>query len=144
MQQTKIDGWLRRKFAYRTQVLSHRLPEGLSRSVKSKGKLKKVKPRYLNDFSYSMVFESEKYAQQYIDILNSQSMVFSSNVIQKKGFFAKSLCNKGRSFLWHSVWRVVIILFWFAIIAILITILRNPSVIRAIQEAMGELQRITS
>lgn len=143
MQKNRFDNWLRKKFAYRTQILCHRLPDE-GASLLKKARVHEHSKEGGQRFQYEVLFKKEALGERFIQLLRNKNMIYSTNVVQNSGRFAKFLCKPQQSVTYVIIWRIIILFFVLGLTYLTLLILRNPAVLEILRNAWEELKSLTS
>ncbi|MGJ8676826.1 MAG: hypothetical protein ACSHX0_04870 [Akkermansiaceae bacterium] len=138
MQLTKLDHWLKQKFVYQTYIFCLRLPEkklGRGVSVKS---LETVKT---GDFKYKLVIKDNKVAERTFSILKSEHIMHATHIVNGKGLLNKWIMpDKGRSFTWQMVGRLLILMTLCTVCIGVYKLIQNPEFMSKLSSALDEIK----
>ncbi len=137
MQQTRLDQGLKRKYAYRTHVFTHRLPEGIKYP-----KPKETSKSSISKYQYEFIFECGKEAQDFINYLKSNQLLYASTVKAKNTLASKCLCRKKESFTFTVVRLGLLFLLVLTLGVWMYDFFTKPENQKIINEAWEEFQRI--
>ncbi len=141
MQQTRLDLWLRKKFAYSTTVSTYRLPNGYQEQPDIL--VQELEQKSAKDYRFCLTFQNERSAESFIKELKKQNMLYNSNVREKDSTFAKFLCKRGRSVTFYLIWKVIFAILFSAIAYAVFLLLKRPQTIELFQNAWNEFLKNT-
>lgn len=102
MQLTRFDRWLKERFIYETHVFTLRLPEGGLPQGVSVGEVEQKKS---GDYRHRIVIKDNKLADQVIQDLKQNHIMYATHVVEGKNWFNKHLSPKGKSFTYMWILR---------------------------------------
>ena len=143
MQQTRLDLWLRKKYAYQTQVSTYRLPEELPEGFHQQAEVTEREQVSNKDYRYLLTFKKEEEAEAFISTLRKQNMLFSSCIIEREGALAQFLCKRERSLTYFLIWRAAMALLIMTVGIQLVLYLAKPETREMIQSAWEEFRKYT-
>jgi len=105
MQLTRFDHWLRETFIYETQVFTLRPPSKLPRGVKER---KRYKAPRGSRYNHLYIPKSEQANRQLLALLNQQNQLFTTQIVERKTWYASILAPLGKSFTWRVISAILI------------------------------------
>ena len=105
MQLTRFDRWLREKWVYETHIHTLRPPESLPRGVREVPIPDVSGKRYKHLF----VTKSSKLADQLILQLKENSQMYTTQVVDRTGWYVPFIAPKGKSVTWWVISTVLIL-----------------------------------
>ncbi len=105
MQLTKLDRWLREKFAYETHIQTLRMPEDdIPRRIRVIDLPDEPGRRYKHKF----ICDSTQDVDALIEILKENSQMYATQIIEKDSFFVRLVAPKEKSVTWTVISMIVI------------------------------------
>ena len=99
MQLTRFDRWLRKKYVHETHIYTMREVDTPPGSLAGY----KLPDKQGQRFHYKYVARSEKVAEELTAILKSNSMMFTTRVVDRKAWYVPIIAPEGKSFTWMMV-----------------------------------------
>ncbi len=106
MQLTRFDRWLREKYVYETHIHTLRPPESLPRGVREVPIPDAPGKRYKHLF----VAKSSKLADQLILQLKQNSQMYTTQVVDRTGWYVPFIAPRGKSVTWWMISTVLILI----------------------------------
>jgi hypothetical protein len=94
MQLTRFDRWLREKYVYETHIHTLRPPESLPRGI----------------YKHLFVAKSSKLADQLILQLKQNSQMYTTQVVDRTGWYVPFIAPRGKSVTWWMISTVLILI----------------------------------
>lgn len=105
MQLTRLDRWLKEKFAIETHVQVLRMPERLPRGIKVID-LPDIPGRR---FQHMFIIRKSSKADELFAILKDESMMYSTQIVTRDAWYVKFLAPKEKSFTWSIIsWLIIL------------------------------------
>ena len=105
MQLTRFDRWLREKWVYETHIHTLRPPESLPRGIREVPIPDLPGKRYKHLF----VAKSSKLADQLILQLRENSQMYTTQVVDRTGWYVPFIAPKDKSVTWWVISTVLIL-----------------------------------
>jgi hypothetical protein len=106
MQLTRFDRWLREKYVYETHIHTLRPPESLPRGIREVPIPDVPGKRYKHLF----VAKSSKLADQLILQLKQNSQMYTTQVVDRTGWYVPFIAPRGKSVTWWMISTVLILI----------------------------------
>ena len=108
MQATKLDHWLKQTFVYETHVFCLRLPD---QKFSSAVKVEKLNVKKLGDFKYKLTIKNNEKAQETIDLLKVEHIMYTTRVVNGNNPLNKLIMPAGgKSFTYQLLGRIFILI----------------------------------
>lgn len=136
MQLTKLDRWLKDRFAYETHVQVLRLPERVPRGVKVI-ELPDIPGRR---FQFMLVVRRTGVADELFEILKEESMMYSTQIITRDAWYVKFVAPKETSLTWSIVSWILILSAIIGVATVVYRLLQDPEIRENLKEAIEILK----
>jgi hypothetical protein len=137
MQLTRFDRWLREKFVHEIHVYSMRPPEILPPGIRAED-LPEQPGRH---FRHRYIARSSKAADALIESLKSNNQMFTTRVIDRKGWHVPLVAPaNNKSVTWWCVWVILTGVGIFTFTTTIRTLWSNPEVRKNVFEALEIMQ----
>ncbi len=107
MQQTKLDRWLRSKYAYTTHVYANTKPATLSSDVT----VEEYAPELGKPYRYRITSADDAVIEELTAQLSRENITYTSRVEDRDEWYSKWINNPQKSFTYRLVWLVAFLLF---------------------------------
>lgn len=100
MQLTRLDRWLREKFAYETHIQVLRLPED---PIPSRIRVIDLPDEPGRRYKHKFIATRTKDADALIDILRENSQMYATEIVEKNSLFVRIVAPKEKSITWTVI-----------------------------------------
>lgn len=97
---TPVDHWLRERFIYKTHIYTMRLPEKLPRGIR----VCELPASPTRRYRYRLISTTNQKTDKLVKILNEGGLMFSTQVVERKGPLKEIIAPKGKSVLLSVFW----------------------------------------
>ena len=106
MQLTRFDRWLREKYVYETHIHTLRPPPSLPHGIREV-KIPDIAGRR---YKHLFVAKSNKLADQLILLLKENSQMYTTQVVDRTGWYVPFIAPKNKSVTWWVISTILILI----------------------------------
>lgn len=135
MQLTRIDRWLRKRFVYETQVQTLRRPESIPAGIR----MVELPETPGKRFRFLFTIRNDKLSERFIHQLRDENLMFSTAVVDRKGWHVRWVAPPERSLTWFVIWVIIGGISAYYVIRYIYGLATNPEVIKMFKEALDSI-----